>query len=160
MRLLACALALAACERAPIEAETPGSRLEAAAIARGLVADPARAALVGSWARDGDRVCIVPEGQAHRIGVAMDYGEGQGCAASGTAERKGDRLRVRFGACTFDAVFDGERIAFPPELPAACARLCTGRATLSALSVERLSASASEAAMMRGPNGRQPCAPR
>jgi hypothetical protein len=155
--MLILALALTACQRAPTEPETPGDRLEAAAIARGLVADPTRAGIVGSWARDGDRICVVPHGKAHRLGVAIDYGEGQGCVASGTAGRDGEQLRVRFGDCAFNAAFDGERITFPPELPAPCARLCTGRATLSALSVERLSASASEAAAMRAPNGRPLC---
>ncbi len=159
MRALAATLLLVACQRAPTEATTPGDRLEAAAIARGLVADPARAGLVGLWASETDRVCVVPAGGGHRIGISVDYGEGQGCAAAGTVERVGERLRMRLGECAFDAGFDGERIAFPPELPAACASFCTGRATLSALSVDRLSGSASEASMMRLPSGRRLCGP-
>lgn len=160
MRVLLLALALAACERAPSGAVTAGDKLEAAAIARGLVSDPDRADPVGSWAQGEDRVCVVPQGQAYRIGAAVDFGEGQGCIASGTAERSGAQLRVRLSGCAFKAGFDGERIVFPPELPASCARLCTGRATLSALAVERLSTSASEAAMMRATNGRPLCADR
>jgi hypothetical protein len=123
------------------------------------VADPARAGLVGLWASDADRVCVVPAAGRHRIGISVDYGAGQGCAAAGTVKRAGERLRVQLNGCTFDAGFDGDRIAFPAELPAGCARFCTGRATLSALSVDRLSASAAEASMVRLPDGHRLCGP-
>ena len=151
-------LLLGACQRAPVKDETPGGRLEAAAIARGLVADPTKAGLIGSWAGDTDRLCVVPAGDATRLGAIVDYGDGQSCAASGTVNRDGGELRVRFGACRFDATFDGERITFPAELPAACSGLCSGRASLAALSVERLSESISEAASLRTSRGRTLCA--
>ena len=149
---------LAACGRSAVPDASPGGRLEAAAVARGLVADPARAGLAGLWANDTDRLCVVPAGSTMRIGASVDYGEGQACAASGTVERQGGRLRIRFGDCRFDARFDGERISFPAELPAACARACTGRASLAALTAERLSESVSEAETLRGTNGRSLCA--
>lgn len=159
MRAMALALLLAACNQAePPPADTPGARLEQAAIARGLVPDPKRGTLNGSWASDTDRLCIVPAGQITRIGASIDYGEGQGCAASGDVERDGATLRVRFGDCRIEARYDGERIAFPPTLPAACERLCSGRASLTALTVEQVSQSTSEAAMLRGPNGKLLCA--
>lgn len=155
-------LLLAGCHAPPAEQEsaTPGDRIEAAAEAAGLVIDPASKSLIGSWARDTDRACVVPsakDGGASRIGVLIDYGDGQGCAASGTVKRSGDRLDVRLGACRLTANFDGERITFPAAMPAACESLCTGRASLAAMSVERLSESQSEAAMLRAPNGRALC---
>jgi len=156
--LAALALLLAGCERAPPEPASPGAGLERAAVAAGLVANASRASMVGSWARDSDRVCVVPADRGARIGVVSDYGEGQGCVASGTVEHRGARLAVRMGDCRFDAGFDGDRIAFPAELPIACAAACTGRATLAAVTVERLSASASEAATLRAPGGRLLCA--
>lgn len=138
--------------------DTSGARLEAAAVRTGLVDDPARASLVGSWALETDRLCALPGPKGLlRLGVLVDYGEGQGCAASGTARRDGDRVRVAFGACRFDARFDGDRIVFPAELPAACDRLCTGRASLAALTVERLSASTAEAETLRTPGGKLLC---
>jgi len=149
---------LAGCDRAPPTPPSPGARLERAAAAAGLVPDAEHASIVGSWARDSDRVCVVPKGATTRIGVVSDYGEGQGCAASGTVERDATRLKVRLGECRFEARFDGERIAFPAELPIACAAACTGRATLAAVTVERLSGSASEAATLRSPRGRLLCA--
>lgn len=138
--------------------DTAGARLEAAAEQAGLVVDPAAATLVGSWARDTDRLCVTPRGRDRfGVGVLIDYGPGQGCVASGTVRRRGDRLTVDLGACAFDAHFDGERIAFPAELPAACDRLCTGHATLAALSVEHLSTASSEAETLRAPGGRLLC---
>ena len=157
MRALLLLLLLAGCDRAVRQADTPGDRLEAAAVARGLVPDARAGSPVGSWASESDRLCIVPAGRNLRIGALVDYGEGQGCVAMGDATRKGDRLRVRFGDCRFDARFDGDRIDFPAELPSACTAACTGRASLTALAVSRLSDSASEAATLRAPNGRALC---
>ena len=158
MRVLVLLLLLTACHQAPSHDESSDDRLEAAAIARGLIADPAKAGLAGVWASDTDRICVVPSGETMRLGASVDYGDGQACVASGSVERSGGKLRVRFGECRFDAGFDGERIGFPAELPDACARFCTGRASLTALAVERLSASVSEAASLRGPNGKLLCA--
>ena len=157
MKVLLLLLALTACDRAPPQAETAGDRLEAAAQAAGLVAD-ADGSLVGAWARETDRVCVVPGvGGTTRIGALVDYGEGQGCSASGTLEQSGATVRVRFGECRFEARFDGERLSFPAELPSACDRACTGRASLAALSVERQGSSVSEAATLQAPNGALLC---
>jgi hypothetical protein len=146
-------------ETATERADTPGAALEAAAVAEGLVADPARASLVGSWGRDSDRVCVVgPDQGEQRIGAVVDYGDGVGCSAGGTVRRNGNRLKVALGLdCRFDAQFDGERIVFPSDMPEACETLCTGRASLAALTVERLSGSASEAATLRGRQGKPLC---
>ncbi|WP_298092580.1 hypothetical protein [uncultured Sphingomonas sp.] len=162
MRWLACAaLLLAGCgsrETADITGDDApaGARLEKAAIAAGLVIDPESTSLQGSWARDDDRMCIVPgdvRGGADRIGILLDYGPGNGCSATGTVRRRrsGD-LAVVLDACRFTARFDGERIVFPAELPEPCSALCTGRATLAAMSVERLSGSVAEARTLRGRN--------
>jgi hypothetical protein len=131
--------------------------LEVAAVRAGLVVDPATAPLTGSWARENQRVCVVPAGEAMRIGALIDYGDGQGCAAAGTVERTGGKLTLRFGECRFDARFEGDRMTFPVELPRACERLCTGRATLAGMEVERLSTSVSEATTLRTPKGRLLC---
>ncbi|WP_425229904.1 hypothetical protein [Sphingomonas sp.] len=159
MKRLALLLPLAACHQTQPQpaAATPGSRLEAAARARGLVSDPAASSPVGSWANDSDRLCVAPAAGSLRFGVSVDYGDGQRCGASGNAERRGDRLRISFGDCRFEARFEGDRIGFPAELPAACDRYCTGRASLTALTVERLSGAASEAQAVRGADGHLLC---
>ncbi len=143
---------------APAGGDAAGDRLERAATAAGIVADPARTSPIGAWARDTDRLCVVGAGSAGlRVGVLVDYGEGQGCAASGVARQRGETLSLGFGGCRFDARYDGERIVFPATLPSACDSLCTGRASLSALSVDRISSAASEAAQLRAPGGRALC---
>lgn len=157
-RAAAFLLLLAGCQRAaPAPADTPGARLERAAIASDIVVDPTSRSLIGSWGNDTDRLCVVPVGREQRLGASIDYGEGQTCAASGKVERRGERLRVAFGDCRFDAAFDGDRITFPADLPAACSRLCTGRASLAALTAARLSESESEAKTLRAPGGQLLC---
>ncbi|MGC5797815.1 hypothetical protein [Sphingomonas sp. NFX23] len=157
-RVLLLALVLGGCGREPktAAADSAGARLEAAAETAGIVPDP-KAPLQGSWARDTDRVCVIGTEKTSRIGVSVDYGEDQACAASGTVERSGDALKLAFGACEFDARFDGDRIVFPAEVPEACEALCTGRASLAALTVDRLSESRSEAATLRSTKGKLLC---
>ncbi len=157
-RVLLLALMLGGCGREPTTAvaDNAGARLEAAAETAGIVPDP-NAPLQGSWARYTDRVCVVGTEKTARIGVSVDYGEDQACAASGTVERSGDALKLAFGACKFDARFDGDRIVFPAEVPEACESLCAGRASLAALTVDRLSESRSEAATLRSTKGKLLC---
>jgi len=149
-RVLLLALMLGGCRREPTTAvaDSAGARLEAAAETAGIVPDP-NAPLQGSWARDTDRVCVVGTEKTARIGVSVDYGEDQACAASGTVERSGEALKL--------ARFDGDRIVFPAEVPEACETLCTGRASLAALTVDRLSESRSEAATLRSTKGKLLC---
>ena len=156
--VFALATALAGCGQTATRAEdrSAGAQLEAAARTAGIVPD-AGASLEGSWARDTDRVCVVGTGRTARIGVSIDYGEDQGCAASGRVERSGDTLKLAFGACAFDARLDGDRIVFPADVPQVCETLCTGRASLAAVAVDRLSASRSEATALRSSKGKPLC---
>ncbi|MEP9401108.1 hypothetical protein [Sphingomonas sp. VNH70] len=135
-----------------------GTTLEEAAIARGVVRDPASTAITGLYAREGDRLCLVEQDSSARVGMFIDYGDGIGCSARGTAERAGDRLAIDLGQrCRFDAGFDGDRIRFPGALPGSCARLCTRRASLAGLALDRLSESRSEAQALRDPRGTALC---
>lgn len=140
------------------QADTPGARLESAARESGLVPGGENASLVGSWGRDTDRLCVVPgSGGDYRVGAVVDYGEGQTCAAAGTAARSGGKLDIRFGACRFAARIDGDRIVFPADLPVECETVCAGRASLAAVSVDRISASAAEASTLRLGTGKPLC---
>jgi hypothetical protein len=156
--VLACLLVMACGRGSPGGPRDAGARLEAAAQASGLVADPS-GPLIGVWSRETDRVCIVPSAKgAARIGALVDYGEGQTCAGSGTLTRSGAKVTVQLGDCRIAARFDGERLTFPAEVPIACERLCRGRASFASLSVSRQSESASEAATLRRPSGTRLCA--
>lgn len=136
--------------------------LETAAIERGLVRNPSGRDVTGLYARDTDRVCVVPDSGAYRIGAFVDYGDGLSCAGSGRAERSGEALAIELrgkgdARCSFEAKFDGERIVFPAALPEPCRRFCAPRASFGALNVERLSESAAEARALRSADGTRLC---
>jgi hypothetical protein len=157
-------LLFAACSRQPDAPKNataaPATGLEAAAIEAGVIPDPNSSDITGLYARDTDRLCVVPTATAYRIGVYVDYGEDQNCGGSGVVTRVGETLNVDFPAapgCNFDARFEGDRIAFPGKVPDGCARLCSRRASLAALDVDRLSESVSEASTLRDAKGKLLC---
>ncbi|OYY71226.1 hypothetical protein [Sphingomonas sp. 28-63-12] len=136
--------------------------LESAAIAAGVIPDPANTDITGLYARDTDRVCVVPDQLNYRIGAFVDYGDQQSCSGSGTVTRVGEALHITFSraeGCDFDARFEGDRIVFPGRLPQACEKLCARRASFAALDVRRLSESLSEASTLRDTKGRLLCNP-
>ncbi|MDH7971138.1 hypothetical protein QH494_03000 [Sphingomonas sp. AR_OL41] len=162
---LAMLIVLAACSRGAPPSEkrtaTPATGLEAAAIQAGVIPDPADTDITGLYARDTDRVCIVPGATAYRIGVYVDYDEQQNCGGSGIATRVRDTVHVQMDAvegCSFDARFEGDRLVFPGRVPDACQKVCSRRASLAALDVDRLSESVSEASTLRDGRGRLLCA--
>ncbi|QDZ07407.1 hypothetical protein FPZ24_07875 [Sphingomonas panacisoli] len=160
-RALAVLLLLGGCQgqSAPDARPTP-SGLEAAAIEAGIISDPAGTDPTGLYARDRDKICIVPSATAYRVGVYVDYGNDYFCSGSGEATRTGETLHVELSSapgCSFDAKFDGDRIAVPGALPEACQKACSKRASLAGLNVERLSDSPSEAAALRDGRGRMLC---
>lgn len=156
-------LALAGCSddrRSDGAAVARHSELESAAISAGVIADPASGDISGLYAADTDRVCIVPAAQGFRIGIAIDYGDQQGCAATGSVVRARDSLQIRLrgsSPCEFSARFEGDRIVFPGALPAGCDSRCSGRASLAGVSVVQLSRSVSEASSLRASRGQLVC---
>ncbi|MGY4396140.1 hypothetical protein ACVWZA_001313 [Sphingomonas sp. UYAg733] len=157
-------LLVAACSRQPDvpkqTAAAPATGLEAAAIEAGVIPDPNGTDITGLYARDTDRMCVVPTATAYRIGVYVDYGEDQNCGGSGVVTRVGEALNVDFPdapGCNFDARFEGDGISFPGKVPDGCAKLCSRRASLAALDVDRLSESVSEASTLRDAKGKLLC---
>lgn len=154
------AIVLGGCGSAASAPDAAGAALEQAAIAAGVVRDPADTDITGLYARETDRVCIVPARSGYRIGATIDYGEGQTCNARGTVARSGDVLRIAFeGAdgCDFDARMDGDVIAFPGRVPDSCAALCGDRASFAALEAELQSEVVAEASTLRGTRGQALC---
>ncbi|MBR0551812.1 hypothetical protein [Stakelama marina] len=134
------------------------SDLESAAIERGVIRDPGDTDPVGLYARDTNRLCVLPAKREYRVGVFVDYGEALTCSGSGTAQRDGEALHLAFAnGCKFEARFDGQHVRFPGALPDGCASLCRGRASLAGLEVGRLSGSKSEASALRDARGRLLC---
>ena len=162
--VLLSAVLFASCssQSTPDARPTP-STLEAAAIEAGVISDPASIDPTGLYARDRDKICVVPSATAFRVGVYVDYGNDYFCSGSGEATRVGETLHVELTSapgCSFDAKFDGDRIAVPGALPDACQKACSKRASLAGLNVERLSDSPSEAAALRDGRGRMLCGSR
>ena len=152
-------LLVAGCDRSRTQPAPAGAgaALEAAAIDAGIATAPGELDPAGAYASATDHVCIVPAASDFRIGASVDYGEGQSCSARGRA-RGTDPMRVDFGeGCRIDATVDGDRITFPPTMPARCDRFCTGRASLAALTADRLSTSVAEASTMPGPGDAALC---
>ena len=158
-------LLIAGCSGSGKKAETGTNQaapvgLEAAAIEAGVIPDPNNSDITGLYARDTDRVCVVPTATAFRLGVFVDYGDQQSCGGSGVVTRVGEKLHVEFDkvdGCSFEARFEGDRIVFPGRLPDACQKLCQRRASLAGLDVSRLSESVSEASTLRDSKGRLLC---
>jgi hypothetical protein len=152
---------LTACSSKPAnDTAANTSSLDAAAIAAGVIADPANTDPTGLYARDRDKICVVPSATAFHVGIYVDYGETFYCSGQGDATRAGEVLHVTLTSapgCSFDAQFEGDRIAIPGRLPDACQKACSERASLAGLSVERLSDSPSEAAAMRDGKGKMLC---
>lgn len=158
---LALVLLLAGCSGGQTQRNQAQSQdLEGAAIERGLVRDPKDTEIAGLYARDTDRICIVPSKDGYRIGAYVDYGERITCSGTGDVTRVGEVLHIRLGdneACSFDARFDGDHIRFPGALPQGCASFCARRASYAGLEVSRLSESTAEASAMRDATGRRLC---
>ncbi len=148
----------------PVAAADPAAQLEATATERGLVRASDDLDPVGVYARGSDRLSIAAtktganEAASLRAGVIVDYGDSHACSANGPATRDGDRLTLTLGPnCRFEARIDGDVIRFPGAVPAGCSSACTGRASLSGLSVERISDSGAEAVALRDRGGRMLC---
>jgi len=159
--MTAAVLLLSACSSpsTPNAQATPTS-LEAAAIDAGIVADPANTDPTGLYARDRDKICVVPSATAFHVGIFVDYGDDFFCSGTGEATRAGETLHVELTSapgCAFDAKYEGDRISVPGALPDGCRKACSKRASLAGLSVERLSDSPSEAAALRDGRGGMLC---
>ena len=157
-------LLIAGCSGSDKKAETANQAapigLEAAAIEAGVIPDPNNSDISGLYARETDRVCVVPTATAFRIGVFVDYGDQQNCGGSGVVTRVGEKLHVEFDkaeGCSFEARFEGDGIVFPGRLPDACQKLCQRRASMAGLDVSRLSESVSEASTLRDSRGKLLC---
>ncbi|RYE01890.1 MAG: hypothetical protein EOP61_09985 [Sphingomonadales bacterium] len=160
MKWLPALLMLAACSGQQAAKDQAPQDLEKAAIERGLVRNPADTEIAGLYARDTDRICIVPTSIGYKVGAFVDYGDGITCSGTGTASRVGETLHIELGAegtCGFDAKFDGDKITVPGTLPGGCDKLCNRRASYAGLEVSRLSESPAEAAAMRDANGKRLC---
>ena len=122
--------------------------LDAAAIDAGVIADPQAIDLAGSFADAGatgsDAFCARGDRSGgYRIGMLVSFGGSSQCEGTGRAELSGETATIdlaRSGdgdavsGCRFTARFDGSALVLPGSLPAACAQVCSARASLAGAS--------------------------
>lgn len=146
--LLAC-LMLAGCSVSQAggdnDAMTP---LDAAAIDAGVIADPQAIDLAGSFADPGatgsDAFCAQGNrDKGYKVGLLVSFGASTQCEGTGSAMLAGETAEISLsrngegdtiGGCRFSARFDGNALALPGSVPAACSALCTHRASLAGAS--------------------------
>ncbi len=148
LALLAC-LMLAGCSVSQAggddDAMTP---LDAAAIDAGVIADPQAIDLAGSFADPGatgsDAFCARgTRDQGYAVGVLVTFGGSSQCEATGRASLSGETAEISLSrsgegddvaGCRFSARFDGNALALPGSVPAACSAICSDRASLAGAS--------------------------
>lgn len=146
--LLACLL-LAGCSVSQAggddAARTP---LDAAAIDAGVIADPQAIDLAGAFADPGatgaDAFCARGDrDKGYNVGVLVTFGASSQCEGTGSARLSGETAELSLSrngdgdaiaGCRFSARFDGNALALPGSVPAACAALCSDRASLAGAS--------------------------
>lgn len=119
--------------------------LDAAAIDAGVIADPQAIDLAGSFADMGatgsDAFCARGDRDAgYKVGLLVSFGASSQCEAVGSATLAGETAEISLSrngdgdavaGCRFSAHFDGNALALPGSVPAACSALCSDRASLA-----------------------------
>jgi hypothetical protein len=158
--LLGALLMLGACTaRAPqqqVPEADPGNPLEVAARDRGVVDEAENSSLVGVFERQHelgqDGMCVVEQGGDIRFALTASYGPAVRCTGSGRIERTGGVWMLRFAGdsgCSIEVREDAGSLLFAGSVPRACDDLCPSRASLSGLSMPRVSWSGDEARRFR-----------
>lgn len=142
-------LMMAGCSETQAEGDSNAvTPLDAAAIDAGVLADPQAIDLAGSFADIGgtgsDAFCARGNlAKGYKVGVLVTFGGSTQCEGTGSALLKGERARISLNrtsggdaiaGCSFDAHYDGNALALPGSVPAACAAVCSDRASLAGAS--------------------------
>lgn len=149
-------------------ARTP---LDAAAIDAGVIADPQAIDLAGSFADPGatgsDAFCARGNrASGYKVGVLVTFGASSQCEGTGSARLAGETAAFTLSrdgdgdaiaGCRFSAQFDGNALALPGSVPAACAALCSDRASLAGASFALVEPGNAAAASAQGRSVRRLC---
>lgn len=110
--------------------------------------------LMGLYEGDGapraNQLCIVENaGETPRFGLVVWGANLHSCSGSGTAEREGDRLRLKMAGdetCTIDARISGAGIVLPDSVPDGCAYYCGAEARLTGARFDQVGTGRDDAA--------------
>lgn len=137
--LLLLLVVVAGCQQAEQKQESSGQAAGQAEPAAGSAAGGRIGELTGLYesgtGTPRNQLCMVVNSPTDtRFGLVV-WGAGQhSCSGSGSAERAGDRLRLRMAgdaACVIDARIDGGSVVLPDSIPDGCAYYCGARATMT-----------------------------
>lgn len=82
-----------------------------------------------------NQLCMVVNSDTDtRFGLVVWGANQHSCSGSGSAEREGNRLRLRMTGdetCTIEARIEGNTVVLPDSLPQGCAYYCGARATMT-----------------------------
>lgn len=99
-----------------------------------------------------DQLCMIDEAKGARFGLVV-WGAGlNSCSGTGTAERKGEGLRLRMTGdetCAIDARLEGGTVILPASIPEGCAYYCGSGASLANARFTRSGSSLADAARAR-----------
>ena len=161
--LIACLLLTACSSGAAVEDQGAGN-LEAAAIASGVIPDPATAPVEGLYEHVGeaatDKLCLIGAGDRYKVGISVHLGRNVACHAQGSAERDGEALTITLngkGDCRFAAAFDGEEVRIPGTIPQGCSSYCTGDNSISGVALGKSSGERADALAARDGEGNPLC---
>lgn len=131
------------------------SSLDEAAIAAGVVVDPASLNLEGLYERDSglgtDRFCAIQQSDGdYRVGLIAVFGAGSQCEGVGTASMDAGAVTLTLrnqddDECEIAARFDGASLAIAGSIDAACDALCSPRASLAGVAIPLVDGTASAA---------------
>lgn len=140
--------------------------LERAAAERGLIG-VAMAEPAGIFERRlgnmRERLCVARSGdEGWRFAAELSAGTGASCLTGGVLlvsdalsdgdEPQSQSWKMRFrglDGCEIEAVAQGDALLLPDHMPAACSKLCAGRASLVGAEMERTSWAEAEALALR-----------
>lgn len=146
--------------------------LDAAAIEAGVITDPDRLDLAGSFSDTGgtgsDAFCASGNRDAgYKVGVLVTFGASSQCEGRGDAALSGEQVRIdltrngdgdTMNGCSFAARFDGNALSLPGSLPGGCAAACSDRGSLAGASFALVEAGQAAALQQRGRSAARLCA--
>jgi hypothetical protein len=103
----------------------------------------------GDTSRENQLCMVENEGEAPRFGLVVWGTNLNSCSGSGTAERSGDRLRLKMAGdetCAIDARISGSSIILPDSVPDGCAYYCGANARLTGARFDRVGTGRDDAA--------------
>ncbi|MEO1044825.1 MAG: hypothetical protein AAFX04_05235 [Pseudomonadota bacterium] len=138
-----------------------GSSLDDAAIAAGVIVDPAALDLQGLYENDtglgSDRFCAIRRDDgSYQVGLLAVFGANSQCEATGEASMAQGQVTMRLtdgegkNSCILEARFDGAELQIAGIVEDDCASMCSPRASFAGVEIPLIDDSADAALRAKG----------